>query len=197
MAVYHKPERFVSLNNIQHISPTICAHEQEYEFVVTLSSEVIRLAAPTWEQMLDWVGSLREKLHELKLLSPKENLYSKLPDKSLSLLPTRDPTSPLPPPPEVPPEILPGIEPLQRTESLNIGTNNQVYHRRRSESQSSGTSQQNGNTSELRSAGVTVNNVFNFDNFNGALNNSPTPLSAPVASPAHYEMLFQMQEVPG
>lgn len=110
-AVLHRPDLCVSLKDTQHISPTICAHEQEYEFVVTLNNDSVRLAAPTWEQMLDWVETLRGKLFELRILSPKENIYSKAPEsRSASLLPTRDPTSPLPPPPAVPPAILPGIE---------------------------------------------------------------------------------------
>lgn len=109
-AVLHKPDSFISLNETQHISPTICAHEQEYEFVITLSNEIIRLAAPTWDMMLDWVESLRSKLYELRILSPKENLYSKLPEARPALLSTRDPMSPLPPPPSIPPPELPGVE---------------------------------------------------------------------------------------
>lgn len=114
----HKPEWFVSLMHTNHVSPTICPNEQEYEFVVTLASEVVRLAAPTWDQMLDWVESLRSKLEELRILSPKENLYSKLPEnKGICLLPTRDPTSPLPPPPAIPPALVPGVEALNIRES--------------------------------------------------------------------------------
>ncbi|KAJ8933012.1 hypothetical protein NQ314_014250 [Rhamnusium bicolor] len=197
LAVFHKPEWFVSLNNVQHISPTICAHEQEYEFVLTLTSEVIRLAAPTWEQMLDWVESLRGKLHELRILSPKENVYTKLPDRSLPLLPTRDPTSPLPPPPEVPPEILPGIEPLNPSESHSPGVDNShMYGRRRSESQSSGLVRRNSNITEPRSARV-ANNVFTFDNLN-LLDNATPPTSPPAGTAnTHYELLFQMQQIPG
>lgn len=133
VAVLHRPEWFVSLNVTQHISPTICAHEQEYEFVITLSSESIRLAAPTWEQMLDWVESLRGKLYELRILSPKENIYSKLPEaRSAPLLPTRDPTSPLPPPPPVPPALLPGVEVMQPTDtqvSIAVAENSITYPR--------------------------------------------------------------------
>lgn len=113
VAVLHRPDWMVCLNDTQHISPTICPHEQEYEFVVTLNSEVVRLAAPTWDQMIDWVESLRGKLHELRILSPKENIYSKMPEvktANASLLSTRDPTSPLPPPPPIPPAVLPGVE---------------------------------------------------------------------------------------
>lgn len=133
VAVLHRPEWFVSLNVTQHISPTICAHEQEYEFVITLNSESIRLAAPTWEQMLDWVESLRGKLYELRILSPKENIYSKLPEaRSAPLLPTRDPTSPLPPPPPVPPALLPGVEVVPSTDaqiSAAVAENSITYPR--------------------------------------------------------------------
>lgn len=195
LAVFHKPEWFVSLNNVQHISPTICAHEQEYEFVLTLTSEVIRLAAPTWEQMLDWVESLRGKLHELRILSPKENLYTKLPDRGLPLLPTRDPTSPLPPPPEVPPENLPGIEPLRPSETPHSGSMNNLYGRRRSESQSSGLVRRNSNATEPRSARIS-NDVFNFENLN-ILENSSSPSASEGIAATHYELLFQMQQTPG
>lgn len=119
-AVLHKPESFIALNDTQHISPTICAHEQEYEFVITLTNEVVRLAAPTWDTMLDWVESLRSKLYELKILSPKENLYSKLPETRPALLSTRDPMSPLPPTPPVPTPELPGVEIAAASSSSNI-----------------------------------------------------------------------------
>lgn len=185
LAVFHKPEWFVSLNDVQHISPTICAHEQEYEFVLTLSSEVIRLAAPTWEQMLDWVEGLKTKLFELRILSPKENVYTKLPDKpSLPLLPTRDPTSPLPPPPEVPPEVLVGIESEVITNRPE--ENLVVYQRRRSESQSSAVSRRS-NINEPQSAGASRNQVFQFDHFNCVLESSNSTPSNNV----HYEHLFQ------
>lgn len=109
IAVLHKPDSFIYLNDVQHVSPTICPHEQEYEFVLTLKNEVIRLTAPTWDDMLDWVTSLQGKLHELRILSPKDNVYSKLPEPKGPLLLTRDPTSPLPPPPAVT-QVIPGVE---------------------------------------------------------------------------------------
>lgn len=60
--------------------------------------------------MQEWVETLRSKLREMKILSPRENLYTKLPEVRAPLLPTRDPTSPLPAPPPVPAAIVPGIE---------------------------------------------------------------------------------------
>lgn len=60
--------------------------------------------------MQEWVDTLRLKLREMKILSPKENVYSKLPEIRPALLPTRDPMSPLPATPPVPAAIVPGIE---------------------------------------------------------------------------------------
>lgn len=60
--------------------------------------------------MQEWVETLRAKLREMKILSPRENLYTKLPEVRAPLLPTRDPTSPLPAPPPVPAAIVPGVE---------------------------------------------------------------------------------------
>lgn len=62
--------------------------------------------------MKEWVETLRSKLREMKIISPKENVYSKLPEHRMPLLPTRDPMSPLPPPPSTVPDIVPGIEVL-------------------------------------------------------------------------------------
>lgn len=67
--------------------------------------------------MQEWVDTLRQKLREMKILSPKENLYSKLPEIRAPLLPTRDPTSPLPAPPPVPAALVPGIERLPTSSS--------------------------------------------------------------------------------
>lgn len=61
--------------------------------------------------MMDWVDSVSNKLREMRILSPKENVYSRLPELRLPLLPTRDPNSPLPLPPAGPSALVPGIEP--------------------------------------------------------------------------------------
>lgn len=66
--------------------------------------------------MQEWVDTLRLKLREMKILSPKENLYSKLPEVRPPLLPTRDPTrDPLPATPPVPAAIVPGVERIVNT----------------------------------------------------------------------------------
>lgn len=71
------------------------------------------------EIMQEWVDTLRQKLREMKILSPRENLYSKLPEIRAPLLPTRDPTSPLPAPPPVPAAIVPGIERITSASPLS------------------------------------------------------------------------------
>ncbi|XP_065089878.1 uncharacterized protein LOC135711062 [Ochlerotatus camptorhynchus] len=109
----HSPEWSLSLQTVQHISHALVPVEQEFEFVITLSTDVARFNTNTWECMQEWVDSLRSKLREMKLLSPKENLYSKLPEVRPPLAPTRDPTSPLPATPPVPAAIVPGIERVQ------------------------------------------------------------------------------------
>uniref|UniRef100_A0A1B0GJU2 Uncharacterized protein n=2 Tax=Lutzomyia longipalpis TaxID=7200 RepID=A0A1B0GJU2_LUTLO len=109
MAPSHSPEWTVSLQQTQHISHALVPLEQEYEFVITLSSDVVRFSASS-EIMQEWVDTLRSKLREMKILSPRENIYSKLPEIRPPLLPTRDPTSPLPAPPPVPAALVPGIE---------------------------------------------------------------------------------------
>ncbi|XP_044741164.1 uncharacterized protein LOC123302338 isoform X2 [Chrysoperla carnea] len=110
-SVMHRPMWISCLNDTLHVSSTICSEFKEYEFVITLSSGVVRLLAPTREAMIDWVDTLRSKLTEMKILSPCKNMYSVLPQAKSILLPTRDPTSPLPPPPPlVTPSIPPGTE---------------------------------------------------------------------------------------
>ncbi|KAJ9579585.1 hypothetical protein L9F63_004770 [Diploptera punctata] len=126
VAIMHKPDWTVSLNNCLHVSPTICAQEEEYEFVVTLSTEVVRFAAPSWELMMEWVDTIRSKLREMRILCPRENVYTRMPEARLPLAPTRDPNSPLPPPPAGPSTFVPGVEPVhsESSESSPSSTNN-------------------------------------------------------------------------
>lgn len=118
MAAAHKPEWCVSLSSTLHVSPTIVAHDQEYEFVITLSSDVVRLTAPSWEMMMEWVDTIRCKLREMRILCPRENVYSRMPEPRAPLLPTRDPNSPLPPPPMGPSALVPGVEPVHLESDL-------------------------------------------------------------------------------
>lgn len=101
-ATTHSPIWSNSLRGIQHLSPTLCATSRhDYEFCINFHDDrgVLRLAAPTYQGMLDWVHIITRKLTDMKILGPKENVYSRGPER----IATRDPTSPLPPPP-LPPE---------------------------------------------------------------------------------------------
>ncbi|XP_034231072.1 uncharacterized protein LOC117639477 [Thrips palmi] len=122
MAAAHKPDWCVSLSSTLHVSPTIVAHDQEYEFVITLPSDVVRLTAPSWEIMMEWVDTIRSKLREMRILCPRENVYSRMPEPRLPLLPTRDPNSPLPPPPLGPSALVPGVEPVHLETADTIGS---------------------------------------------------------------------------
>ena len=76
--------------------------------------------------MLEWVNVLRTKLREMKILSPKENIYTKPPEIKPILLATRDPMSPLPATPPVPACIIPGIDlPSTTTTNSVIITNSE------------------------------------------------------------------------
>lgn len=61
---------------------------------------------------MEWVDTIRSKLREMRILCPRENVYSRMPEPRLPLLPTRDPNSPLPPPPLGPSALVPGVEPV-------------------------------------------------------------------------------------
>ena len=61
---------------------------------------------------MEWVDTIRSKLREMRILCPRENVYSRMPEPRAPLLPTRDPNSPLPPPPLGPSALVPGVEPV-------------------------------------------------------------------------------------
>ncbi|XP_044765853.1 uncharacterized protein LOC123322078 [Coccinella septempunctata] len=187
-AILHKPCQFFSLNETQHVTSSICPINEEYEFCITLLDQIIKLAAPSQDLMIEWVEVLRTKLKEMKILCPIENLYTKLPEpkNGLPLLSTRDPNSPLPPPPVGTRSDLTRMindAPGTSGRSRNLNTT----PRWRSESTSSCDSFSSPqNTQE--------NEVFNFENLNRLL--ETPPLSAP-ASFNHYEPVFQASSSPG
>ncbi|XP_058801214.1 uncharacterized protein LOC131669979 [Phymastichus coffea] len=96
-ATSHNPVWSQSLRTTLHLSPTLCAtSKNDYEFCVNFNDDqILRLAAPTYQTMLDWVQVVTRKLTDMRIVRPKENLYSRGPER----IATRDPTSPLPPPP--------------------------------------------------------------------------------------------------
>lgn len=71
--------------------------------------------------MNDWVNCLKIKLRELKILSPKENFYSRPPEMKPLLFHTRNPRDPLPPiNPALLVERIPGLEVQQQQQSNAI-----------------------------------------------------------------------------
>ncbi|KAM7363941.1 uncharacterized protein ACRADG_000664 [Cochliomyia hominivorax] len=95
--------------------------------------------------MQEWVETLRSKLREMKILSPRENLYTKLPEVRAPLLPTRDPTSPLPAPPPVPAAIVPGVKRV-----IPPSVQQQIQQSLASENNEIRNSLNNANTSSLQ-----------------------------------------------
>lgn len=101
----HQPIWAISLAQCMHVSPSIAVQGETFEFVVTCREcTVVRLGAGTREQMNEWVDVLRNRLRDIGVLEPKENLYSPQPEPAkplTSLSTTRDPNSPLPLPPDI------------------------------------------------------------------------------------------------
>ncbi|XP_049884429.1 uncharacterized protein LOC126379637 [Pectinophora gossypiella] len=107
----HKPLWRACLSRARHVTCSVkpCAGA-EYDFLVDTDHGPLRMLAPDWESMQDWVTTLRNKLHELKILGKGENVYCLPPAPAPPRAAARDPTSPLPPTPPVPPDRVPGIE---------------------------------------------------------------------------------------
>ncbi|XP_041984109.1 uncharacterized protein LOC121736788 [Aricia agestis] len=109
--VSHRPAWRACLRSARHVTASVKPHVgDEYDFLVDTDHGPVRMLAPDWDSMQDWVSILRSKLHELRILSRGENVYGAPPVAPLPRAPARDPTSPLPPTPPVPPDRVPGIE---------------------------------------------------------------------------------------
>ncbi|KAI5639308.1 hypothetical protein NE865_08168 [Phthorimaea operculella] len=107
----HKPAWRACLRSARHVTASVRARGgTEYDFLVDTDHGPVRMLAPDWESMQDWVSTLRNKLHELKIVAKGENVYCAAPAPPQPRAAARDPTSPLPPPPPVPPDRVPGIE---------------------------------------------------------------------------------------
>ncbi|CAG9809356.1 unnamed protein product [Chironomus riparius] len=105
-----KRTKYVGLRIPRNIS------ESSHEFIIVLDNDVFSFSCKRWDLMNDWVNCLKTKLRELKVLSPKENIYTKTPAMRPILQMTRNPRDPLP---ECPPiesdERIPGLEVQQST----------------------------------------------------------------------------------
>lgn len=75
--------------------------------------------------MIEWVNCLKLKLRELKILSPKENIYTKPPGMKPILQSTRNPRDPLPLRPMNVSDI-PGLELIESTEEEMISESSEV-----------------------------------------------------------------------
>ncbi|XP_045508995.1 putative uncharacterized protein DDB_G0282133 isoform X1 [Colias croceus] len=107
----HKPAWRVCLKGARHVTASVKPHTgQEYDFLVDTESGPVRMVAPDWDAMQDWVSTLRTKLHELRIIPRGENVYGAPPAAAVPRAAARDPTSPLPPTPPVPVDRVPGIE---------------------------------------------------------------------------------------
>ncbi|XP_050676859.1 uncharacterized protein LOC126973576 [Leptidea sinapis] len=107
----HRPTWRACLKTARHVTASVKPHSgQEYDFLIDTDNGPVRMLAPDWESMQDWVATLRNKLHELRILTRGENVYGAGPVVATPRAPARDPTSPLPPTPPVPPDRVPGIE---------------------------------------------------------------------------------------
>lgn len=111
----HKPVWRACLLTARHVTASVKPHTgDQYDFLVDTDDGAVRMLAPDWESMLEWVSTLRRTLHELKVLCSGENLYCAPPaapvPPAAPRAPARDPTSPLPLPPHPPPDRVPGIE---------------------------------------------------------------------------------------
>jgi len=100
--VASKPPQYIfPLAACQHISPSIIPADSEWSFVINFDTVAIRFSCNSREVMDDWVDVIRNKLSEMGILNPKGNLYSRTPLGPPVTKPViRDPTSPLPQPPE-------------------------------------------------------------------------------------------------
>ncbi|CAD6207857.1 GSCOCG00010245001-RA-CDS [Cotesia congregata] len=72
--------------------------------------------------MLEWVQIITRKLTDMKVLKPKENVYSRGPER----IATRDPTSPLPPPP-LPSGISSTSTPSSSSSVLSVEQNSTIF----------------------------------------------------------------------
>lgn len=96
----HPPLERIELKQSKHVGVKIRRHiqsEQSFDFVIILENEILSFGCKRWDLMNDWVNCLKSKLRELKILSPKENFYSRPPVMRPLLQKTRNPRDdPLP-----------------------------------------------------------------------------------------------------
>lgn len=116
-----KKSKYVGVKIRTHI-------EQSFDFIIILENEILSFGCKRWDHMNDWVNCLKSKLRELKVLSPKENFYSRPPAMKPLLQKTRNPRyDPLPECPinsSLLVERIPGLEVQQQRSSINLNERN-------------------------------------------------------------------------
>ncbi|KAG5672656.1 hypothetical protein PVAND_002768 [Polypedilum vanderplanki] len=118
----HMPHQVFDLKLAKYVGIKIPRNisETSYEFVIAFENEVVSFGCKRWELMNDWVYCLKTKLRELKVLSPKENIYTKTPVMRPQFMQRRNPREdPLPERPAAESQEIPGLEFVQ-TSSSNI-----------------------------------------------------------------------------
>ena len=118
------PERRIELKASKYVGikiPHRTNLDQSYDFIIILENEILSFGCRSFELMNTWVNTLKLKLRELKILSPKENFYSR-PPVMRPLHQTRNPRDPLPERPENGSRVerlIPGLELEQELSNQN------------------------------------------------------------------------------
>ncbi|CAG9119979.1 unnamed protein product [Plutella xylostella] len=122
-ALTHRPLWRACLTNVRHVTASVTPHVgKEHDFFIHTEEGPLRMLAPDWHSMQDWVTSLRSKLVELQMLQSGENVYCGAPAGAVPRAAARDPTSPLPPTPPHPPHSkLVELQLLQSGENVYCG----------------------------------------------------------------------------
>ncbi|CRK86922.1 CLUMA_CG000743, isoform A [Clunio marinus] len=121
-ATTHTPTQVLDLKKCNYVGLKIpvrsLGQQETFEFVISLENcDVVTFAAKTWNLMIEWVNCLKLKLRELKILSPKENIYTKPPGMKPAIIQsTRNPRDPLPQRPMNVSDI-PGLELTERVDN--------------------------------------------------------------------------------
>ncbi|XP_072946626.1 uncharacterized protein [Epargyreus clarus] len=99
----HRPAWRACLRSARHVTASVQPRAgDQYDFLVDTDRGPVRMLAPDWDSMQEWVTTLRAKLHELRIVGPAQNVYGAPPAAPAPRAAARDPASPLPPPPPGP-----------------------------------------------------------------------------------------------
>ncbi|CAK1553269.1 unnamed protein product [Leptosia nina] len=167
----HRPIWRACLKSTRHVTASVKpVSGQEYDFLIDTDGGPVRMLAPDWDAMQDWVTTLRNKLHELRILSRGENVYGAPPVAPMPRAAARDPMSPLPPTPAVPLDRVPGIElgpnirPVTESSTDNSNTSSYATNTTNSDANDRSVTTTNINATIVSTVDTNVN-VINDTNF--------------------------------